>query len=178
MNAERWPYFPLFLRLSGQRVLLVGGGEVALRKARLLRRAGARIEVVANSLHSELSGTDIRHIGSEFDPTQLTGCRLVIAATDDAAVNSQVAAAARAGGVLVNVVDNAADSDWITPSIVDRSPLLVAISSGGGAPVLARRVREQLEAQLPAALGRLARFLEGARQRLKGLEVGLRRRAV
>ncbi|MGH8442195.1 MAG: siroheme synthase CysG [Nevskiaceae bacterium] len=170
-----WPYFPIFLKLTGERVLVVGGGEVALRKVRLLRRAQARIEIVARELHPELAGLTPR--AAEFDEAQLDGCRLAIAATDDAALNGRVAAAARARGIPVNVVDDAASSSWITPSIVDRAPVLVAISSSGAAPVLARRLREQIEALLPAALGRLASFLARVRPRLKAAAAGRRRAA-
>lgn len=173
-----WPYFPVFLKLTGQRVLVVGGGEIALRKIRLLLRAGARIEVVARDLHPELASFDIKHLGPEFRPDQLCGCRLAVAATDDAALNAQVAEAANAQFVPVNVVDNAELSSYITPSIIDRAPLLVAISSGGAAPLLARRLRERIEARLPAAYGRLAAFLERLRPRMKSLPIENRRRVL
>ena len=173
-----WPYFPVFLKLTGQRVLVVGGGEIALRKIRLLLRAGARIEVVARDLHPELASFDIKHLGPEFRPDQLCGCRLAVAATDDAALNAQVAGAANAQSVPVNVVDNAELSSYITPSIVDRAPLLVAISSGGAAPLLARRLRERIEALLPAAYGRLASFLDRVRPRMKSLPIENRRRVL
>lgn len=178
MTDARWPYFPVFLRLTGQRVLLVGGGEVALRKARLLLRAGAAIEVVARDIHPELLASGVRHLAGEFDPAQLRGARLVIAATDNVELNVRVAEAARVHGVPVNVVDDPVHSDWITPAIVDRSPVLLAISSSGSAPVLARRLREQIEALWPAGLGRLASFLAGARDRLRTLPTALRRRAI
>ncbi|MGQ0585955.1 MAG: siroheme synthase CysG, partial [Gammaproteobacteria bacterium] len=158
---------------TGERVLVVGGGEVALRKVRLLQRAQARIEIVARELHPELTG--LVASAAEFDESQLDGCRLAIAATDDAALNARVASAARARGIPVNVVDDAAASTWITPSIVDRAPVLVAISSGGAAPVLSRRLREQVEALLPAALGRVAAFLGAMRGRLKDVPVERRR---
>ncbi|MGQ0586397.1 MAG: precorrin-2 dehydrogenase/sirohydrochlorin ferrochelatase family protein, partial [Gammaproteobacteria bacterium] len=150
MSDTHWPYFPIFLKLTGERVLVVGGGEVALRKVRLLQRAQARIEIVACELHPELTG--LVASAAEFDESQLDGCRLAIAATDDAALNARVASAART---------------WITPSIVDRAPVLVAISSGGAAPVPSLRLREQVEALLPAALGRVAAFLGAMRGRLK-----------
>ena len=175
--TEPWPYFPVFLKLAGERVLVVGGGEVALRKVRLLLRAGARIVLVARELHPELASGALAPAAAQFDPAQLDGCRLAIAATDDAALNARVAAAARARGVPVNVVDDAAASSWITPSIVDRAPLLVAISSGGGAPVLARRLREQVESLVPAGYGRLAAFLAAMRARLKAVPVERRRAA-
>ena len=171
--SQPWPYFPIFLRLEGERVLVVGGGEVALRKIRLMQNAGADLRIVARELHPELAGT--APYARDFEPVQLAGCRLAIAATDDPALNAKVAREARAVGVPVNVVDDPGQSTWITPSIVDRSPMLIAISSAGAAPVLARRLREQLEATLPAAYGRIAGFLGAARARLKMLPVAQRR---
>ncbi|HWY24025.1 MAG TPA: siroheme synthase CysG [Nevskia sp.] len=167
-------YFPVFLRLRGARVLVVGGGEVAARKIRLLLRAAPRIEVVAQLLNAELEGLAdarrIQHLAKEFTPQRVAGCRLVIAATDNRLLNRAVAAAADAAQVPVNVVDDAEHSSFITPSIVDRAPLQVAISTGGAAPVLARRLRERIEAWLPADYGRLASFLQ--RQRPRVAEAG------
>ena len=175
-------YFPVFLRLRGSRVLVVGGGEVAARKIRLLLRAAPRIEVVAQLLNPELEALadakSIKHVAKEFTPQRVAGCRLVIAATDNRLLNRAVAAAADAAQVPVNVVDDAEHSSFITPSIVDRAPLQVAISTGGAAPVLARRLRERVEAWLPAGYGQLASFLH--RQRPRVAETGdlLRRRSV
>ncbi|MES0873606.1 siroheme synthase CysG [Sinimarinibacterium thermocellulolyticum] len=172
MSEPVWPYYPLFLKLQGQRVLLVGGGEVALRKLRLLQRAGARVEIVAAALTPEIgliceTGKAV-HVAAAFDEAQLRGCRLAIAATDDRALNARVAAAAEAAGVPVNVVDDAELSRFITPAIVDRAPLMVAISSGGAAPVLARRLRERIETWLPATYGRLADFMRRRRDAVRG----------
>ncbi|MBI3171551.1 MAG: siroheme synthase, partial [Hydrocarboniphaga effusa] len=174
----QWPYFPVFLKLAGRRVLVVGGGELALRKIRLLLRAGARIEAAACELLPELASLEIAHIAGEFEPRQLRGCALALAASDDAALNARVAAAAQALSIPVNVVDDGAASTYITPSIVDRAPLLLAISSGGAAPLLARRLRAQIEALLPAAYGRLASFLGRVRPRLKSLPIEHRRRVL
>lgn len=164
---ESWPYFPLFLRLRDQRVLLVGGGEVAVRKLRLLLRAQARVEIVAADLCAEAAQLQaegrVNWLGKQFQPQQLDACRLAIAATDDAALNAAVAAAAGRAGIPINVVDDPALSTFITPSIVDRAPFLVAISSGGAAPVLARRLRERIESLLPSTFGRLADFLHRMR---------------
>jgi len=190
-------YFPLFADLRGRRVLLVGGGEVAERKARLLLAAGARVEIVAHELvapdlatwitsaHSfPLPAGDGRVEGAvtwlarEFDESQLEGATLVVAATSDGDLNERVAVAARARHVLVNVVDDAARSSFIVPAIVDRSPLVIAISSGGVAPVLARLVRERLETLLDESLGGLAGLLERWRGRIRGVfpDLGARRR--
>ncbi|MGH8482368.1 MAG: precorrin-2 dehydrogenase/sirohydrochlorin ferrochelatase family protein, partial [Nevskiaceae bacterium] len=144
--TEAWPYFPIFLKLAGEPVLVVGGGEVALRKVRLLRRAGARVRLVARELHPELATLGLAPVAAQFEASLLDGCRLAIAATDDAALNAGVARAARERGIPVNVVDDEAAGTWVSGAIVDRAPVLVAISSGGGAPVLARRLRERLEA--------------------------------
>ncbi|MDB5976245.1 MAG: cysG [Nevskia sp.] len=166
-NDSASSYFPVFLRLRGSRVLVVGGGEVAARKIRLLLRAAPRIEVVAQLLNAELEALadakSIKHVAKEFTPQRVAGCRLVIAATDDRLLNRAVAAAADAAQVPVNVVDDGEHSSFITPSIVDRAPLQVAISTGGAAPVLARRLREKVEAWLPAGYGRLAGFMHSHR---------------
>src|SRR6266513_380849 len=166
--AAAMDYLPVFLRLDGHPVVVVGGGTVALRKAAWLRRAGARVTVVAPGVHAELAQQaargELRQIAEEFTPEHLAGAVAVVAATADRATNASVAASARARGVPVNVVDDAELSTFIFPAIVDRSPIVVAVSSGGHAPVLARRVREQIEALLPGRLGALARFM-GAQRR-------------
>ena len=179
LTAVANPWLPITLRLAGARVLVVGGGEVAARKVRLLLKAAPRIEIVALELNAELSMLVEQGVvssrGTVFDPTQVQGCRLVIAATDDRDFNRQVAAAADAANVPVNCVDDPAPSSFITPSLVERAPLWVAISSGGAAPVLARRLRERIEALLPAGYGRLAAFMERHRPRVKSLAVEQRR---
>ena len=175
-------YFPLFADLRGQRVLVVGGGEVAERKVRLLLEAGARVEVVAPELtdwlrHQLPTGMgeawggrgqfSVRWLAREFDPSQFAGAAIAVAATSDPAVNARVAATARERHVLVNVVDDAERSSFIVPAIVDRSPLVIAISSGGVAPVLARHIRERLESLLDESLGTLAGLLQRWRERIK-----------
>jgi uroporphyrin-III C-methyltransferase / precorrin-2 dehydrogenase / sirohydrochlorin ferrochelatase len=176
-------YFPLFADLRGRRVLVVGGGEVAARKVRLLREAGARVDIVARDvlapeLRELIGAASVRRLAQEFDASQLDGATLVIAATSDAVLNGQVAAAARAKGMLCNVVDDAERSGFIVPAIVDRSPLVIAISSGGAAPVLARLVRERIESLLDESVGALARLLEAWRGRIRMAlpEVSARRR--
>lgn len=164
-------YLPIFCRLDNKPVLLVGGGEVAERKARLLLDAGARLTVVSPVLDPELaalaaSGT-IDWLAAEFEPAQLTGKWLVVAATDRREVNALVYQSANQAGIFANVVDDPKRSSFIMPSIIDRSPLMVAISSGGKAPVLARLLREKLEALLPQHLGSMAAFAGGLRARVK-----------
>jgi uroporphyrin-III C-methyltransferase/precorrin-2 dehydrogenase/sirohydrochlorin ferrochelatase len=161
-------YLPVFLRLDSRPAIVVGGGAVALRKVTSLRRAGAHVTVIAGELHSQLAADaargELRHIAARFSAAQLADAAVVVAATDERATNAAVSRAARARGIPVNVVDDAQLSTFIFPAIIDRSPILVAVSSAGHAPVLARRVREQIEALLPGRLGALARFM-GARRR-------------
>lgn len=171
--AALWPYYPVFLRLTDEPVLLVGGGEVALRKLRLLLRAGARIEVVAAVLHEEIAAQladgRIRHLATHFEEALLASHRLIVAATSDVQLNARVAAAAAAARIPVNVVDDPELSSFITPAIVDRAPLLVAISSGGAAPVLVRRLRERIEGLLPMNFGSIARFMLRQRTRVQAV---------
>ena len=174
--------FPLFTQLAGRPVLVIGGGDVAQRKVAALLRAGAEVRVGASALKNEQlrhwhQRGAIRLLEGEFDATWLDDVWLAIAATDDRVVNARVAAASQARRVWCNVVDDAALSTFHVPAIVDRSPLLIAISSGGTAPMLARWVRERLEALLDTALGPLARLLESRRVaiRQRHADLGARR---
>ncbi|WP_369990901.1 siroheme synthase CysG [Pseudomonas xanthosomatis] len=166
-------YLPLFHKLQGGRALVVGGGEIALRKARLLADAGAVLRVVAPEVDGQLAAL-AREGGGEvlvrgYAQGDLAGCRLVIAATDDPGLNAQVSADAQALSVPVNVVDAPALCTVIFPAIVDRSPLVVAVSSGGDAPVLARLIRAKLEAWIPSAYGELAGLAARFRDKVKAL---------
>ncbi|MBL0546945.1 uroporphyrinogen-III C-methyltransferase [Aeromonas jandaei] len=175
-------YLPIFCRLDNKPVLLVGGGEVAERKARLLLDAGAQLTVVAPELDPELAelaaNGSIEWLAGEFAPAQLTGKWLVVAATDRREVNALVYQSANMARIFANVVDDPKRSSFIMPSIIDRSPLMVAISSGGKAPVLARLLREKLEALLPQHLGAVATFAGSLRDRVKArfASMGERRR--
>ena len=164
-------YFPLFLRIAGQPVVVIGGGEVAARKTVLLAKAGAAITLVSPhlcpSLQERLARGEVRHIAEEFRPEHLEGARLVIAATDIESVNAWVARSAEARNILVNVVDDRDKSRFIMPAIVDRSPVIVAIGSSGDAPVLTRRLREKFEALLPTGLGKLAKLSGELRSAVK-----------
>lgn len=164
-------YLPIFCRLDNKPVLLVGGGEVAERKARLLLDAGAQLTVVAPELDPELAklaaNGSIEWLAGEFAPQQLAGKWLVVAATDRREVNALVYQSANQARIFANVVDDPKRSSFIMPSIIDRSPLMVAISSGGKAPVLARLLREKLEALLPQHLGTVATFAGSLRERVK-----------
>jgi uroporphyrin-III C-methyltransferase/precorrin-2 dehydrogenase/sirohydrochlorin ferrochelatase len=173
-------YLPIFIELRGAPAVVVGGGNVALRKVDLLLKAGARITVIAPKLHDELRAMGVRgqidYVALEFHPHHLDGTSLVIAATDSREVNAAVSAAAKARRVPVNVVDDPELSTFIFPAIIDRSPVVVAVGSSGNSPVLARRVRQQIEALLPARLGALARFVGDRRKDVqKALPPGERR---
>ncbi|CRG49195.1 MULTISPECIES: siroheme synthase CysG [Yersinia pseudotuberculosis complex] len=164
-------YLPLFADLKQRPVLIVGGGEVAARKIELLHRAGAQVWVVAQTLSSELEQQyqdgRIHWLAQDFLPEQLDNVFLVIAATNDTVLNAAVFAAADQRCILANVVDDQPLCSFIFPSIVDRSPLVVAISSSGQAPVLARILREKLEALLPTRLSDMAAIAGRWRGRVK-----------
>jgi len=164
-------YLPIFADLKQRPVLVVGGGEVAARKIDLLLRAGAQVRVVAQSLSSEVEHlrhkSAIQWLAESFTADQLDDVFLVIAATDDAVLNAQVYEEANQRRVLANVVDDQPKCSFIFPSIVDRSPIVVAISSSGQAPVLARMLREKLETLLPASIGKMAEIAGNWRERVK-----------
>jgi uroporphyrin-III C-methyltransferase/precorrin-2 dehydrogenase/sirohydrochlorin ferrochelatase len=164
-------FFPIFLRLQHQPVLVVGGGAIAARKIELLRKSGAQVTVIAPELHDGIAALvaqgAIAHRAEEFKPEHLDGMRLAIAATSRPAVNAWVAHQAEVRHIPVNVVDDRELSRFIMPAIVDRSPVIVAVSSGGDAPVLTRRLREKLEAYLPSRLGRLAELAGAWRTTVK-----------
>ncbi|MFG0585319.1 siroheme synthase CysG [Pseudomonas sp. zjy_9] len=173
-------FLPLFHKLQDRPVLVIGGGEVALRKARLLSDAGARLRVVAPEVRSELqelagsAGIFLRGYAS----SDLQGVALVIAATDDETLNAQVSAEAQALGIPVNVVDAPSLCSVIFPAIVDRSPLIVAVSSGGDAPVLARLIRAKIETWIPASYGQLANLGKRFRERVKQMFPDVQQRRV
>jgi uroporphyrin-III C-methyltransferase/precorrin-2 dehydrogenase/sirohydrochlorin ferrochelatase len=175
-------YFPLFLDLAGKPVLLVGGGEVAARKYFLLGEAGAAVTVVAPALGTALAAAlergTITHLAREFAPADIEGAWLVVAATDDRDVNALVASAAAAARIPCNVVDNRELSSFIMPAVIDRSPVQIAVSTGGTSPVLARLIRERLETLLDESLGTLAAFADRWRERVKARfeDLGARRR--
>ena len=175
-------YFPLFLDLAGKPVLLVGGGEVAARKYSLLGEAGAVVTIVAPQLGSELAEAVSRgaaaHVARVFEIADVHGQWLVVAATDDRAVNAAVAGAANAARIPCNVVDDRELSSFIMPAIIDRSPVQIAVSTGGTSPVLARLIRERLETLLDGSLGTLAAFADRWRERVRNkfADIGARRR--
>ena len=175
-------FLPIFLNIRDRKCVVVGGGEVALRKASMLVRAGAALHIVAETVGAELRQLCLAHDAvieqSPFQASQLQEAALVIAATDDPLVNEAVAAAAAASGVPVNVVDQPRLCSFIMPAVVDRSPVVVAISSGGSSPVLTRQLKELNEVMIPARIDRLATLLGGYReqvqQRIRNFDARLR----
>jgi uroporphyrin-III C-methyltransferase / precorrin-2 dehydrogenase / sirohydrochlorin ferrochelatase len=167
-------HLPLFFDIQQRPCLVVGGGEVAARKVETLLRAGARVTVVSPRLCPRLSAHhaagEIAYLAEAFNAAHLDDCVLAVAATDDAALNKQVSALARQRNIPVNVVDRPELCSFIFPSIIDRSPVTVAVSTAGAAPVLARVLRARLETLIPASYGRLAelaaRFRHAVKMRL------------
>ena len=166
-------YLPIFLDLRGRKGLVVGGGDTAARKATLMLNAGAWVTAVSPEPLSEafkdLAGTDrLIHLPEAFKPSHLDGMDVVFAASADNVLDQAVHDAARARHVPVNVVDRPGQCSFIMPSIIDRSPVMVAVSSGGEAPVLSRLLRARLETLIPAAYGRLAALAGRFKQQVRG----------
>ncbi len=164
-------YLPIFLKVKGRPCLVVGGGKVAMRKAALLNRAGARTTVVSPEFcrelremaeHGELQLVTRRFLDSDLDDTVL-----VIAATNEEATNRHISEMAALRHIPANVADSPQLCNFIMPSVIDRSPVQVAVSTGGSSPVLARLLRARLESFIPAAYGRLARLVDDYRQAVK-----------
>ncbi|VAW72208.1 Precorrin-2 oxidase @ Sirohydrochlorin ferrochelatase activity of CysG / Uroporphyrinogen-III methyltransferase, partial [hydrothermal vent metagenome] len=164
-------FFPIFMDLENRDCLVVGGGRVAARKVALLVRAGAQVEVVSPTLcdllQQHLDAGEIRHSQRKFDGGDITGKALIIAGTDQQAVNRQVSELAKQHNIPVNVVDQPDLCSFIMPSVINRSPVQVAISTGGHSPVLARLLRARLESYVPASYGRLAKLVESFRDQVK-----------
>ncbi len=171
-------YLPLHLDLKGRHVLVVGGGEIALRKVTLLLKADARITLVAPDISDVLQETlkDHEILSVPYETSHLENKVLVVAATENETVNRQVSEDANAKNILVNVVDSPELCTVTFPAIIDRSPLVVSVGSAGGAPVLTRYVREQIELLLPERITQLAGFLAKTRDKLKELLPDIDRR--
>lgn len=164
-------YLPIFIQIKNRPCLVVGGGSIAARKVALLRKAQANVTVVSPELCVELQQLneegEIQYSAREFEGDDLASCVLVIAATDQRAINKRVSQLANQLRLPVNVVDNPDLCSFIMPSIIDRSPVVIAISTGGSSPVLARLIRTKLEGSIPAAYGRLASLVESFRDKVK-----------
>ncbi|MGS4944515.1 siroheme synthase CysG [Meridianimarinicoccus sp. RP-17] len=174
-------HFPIFVAVAGRRVVVSGGGDAALAKLRLLMRTEAHLTVLSADPAPEIEGWAaegrLRLIRRAAEPGDALCAVLAYGANEDAAEDARVAALARADGAMVNIVDNLDDSQFITPAIVDRDPVTVAIGTEGAAPVLARRIKADLEAALPIGLGTLARIGKGFRRAADALPMGRKRRA-
>jgi len=164
-------YFPIFIDTHNQTCLVIGAGEVAARKVELLLKTPAKITVVApehcNTIAQYAEAGDITLISREFEPTDIHNQKLIFVATNDNQLNAHIHQLATAKGLLVNVVDNPPLCEFITPAIVDRSPIVVALSSGGVAPVLLRYLRQKLEAVLPTGISKLGALFEAFRDKVK-----------
>ena len=161
-------FLPVFHNVKDKLCLVVGGGEIGKRKAGVLLDAGAKVRVVAPEIDSELAKQQaVESILARFEPKHLDGVTLVIAATNDRLVNKQVSELAQALRIPVNVVDDPELCSFIMPAILDRSPLMVAFSSGGASPVLTRMMRGKLETVIPQNYSRLAAFAERFRELVK-----------
>jgi len=161
-------YFPLFHRFNQEKIVIVGGGAIALRKITLLEKSGAEITVVAPSIKPEINQkSTCTCIEREFADSDLDHCSLVVVATNNHQLNAYISDMAKQKNLLVNVVDAPELCNVIFPSIVDRNPLLLAITSSGRAPVLARSVRAKLESTIPASYGHLAALASKFRDEVK-----------
>ena len=175
-------YFPIFLKLDDSPCLVVGGGDIAARKIDLLLRARARITVIAPQIGPKVQKlvkqNKIHHLKTYFVEKSLENMQLVIAATDDPKTNCQVAEAARTHYLPVNVVDQPELCSFIIPSVVDRSPVVIAVSTGGASPVLARMLRSRLETLIPTSYGQLAKLARDCRERVRSTFATSRERRI
>ena len=173
-------FLPIFLNLTDRPCLVVGGGDVAARKVNQLLKAQAKVTVVAPELCKELSEKhdrqEINFIAETFSEQQLASATLVIAATDDEIINQEISVLAQAKSIPVNVVDNPKLCSFIMPSVVERQPVQIAISTGGASPVLARLLRARLETLIPSSFGHLAELMARFRSRVKQRYPNMRER--
>jgi len=173
-------HLPIFLNVNGKRTLIVGNGVSAARKADLLLRAGSDLTIVTPELGEELSqlaeSYSFKHQATDLTAGDLDGCMIVFGCDRDDSVNQNLRELAHAAGIPVNVSDKTEDCDFIMPAVVDRTPLLIAISSGGTSPLLVRMLKARFETTIPAAYGRLAEFAGSYRDRIKELIPNMTRR--
>ena len=164
-------YLPIFVNIRQRDCIVVGGGAIAARKVALLCKAEASVTVIAPELSEELArqveSGSIRHLARKYQDGDIADCALVIAATDDRALNETISQRAKDNNIPVNVVDNPDLCSFIMPSIIDRSPVQIAVSTGGASPVLARMIRTRLEGLIPSSYGRLGALVESFRDKVK-----------
>lgn len=170
-------YYPLFLKTKGKRCIVVGGGQVALRKVKMLLEHKADIEVISPVLCSKLQeladNEQIHVIPRQYQKGDLRGATIVISATDNADINREVIKEARRNAILINVVDNPEESDFIVPSYLRQGDISVAISTGGRSPALARKIRTILERELGSEHSPLLDLIEEARAEIKSLRLNI-----
>ena len=164
-------YYPVFLNISGRKCVVVGGGQVALRKVNVLLEHGADVKVISPDLCPELvqlaGSGEIRSLNREYRTGDLAGAFVAIAATDNIDINRQVVAEARSKAVLTNVVDDAENSDFIVPSYLRRGQVTIAVSTAGKSPALARKIRSTLEKELGEEYALLALLINEVRAEVK-----------
>ncbi len=164
-------YYPVFLNISGRKCVVVGGGQVALRKVKVLLEHGADVKVISPDPCPELvqlaGSGEIRVLAKEYQPGDLGKTFVAIAATDDSEINQRVVTEARKGAVLVNVVDDAENSDFIVPSYLRRGQVTIAVSTAGKSPALARKIRSKLEKELGDEYALLALLINDVRAEVK-----------
>jgi siroheme synthase-like protein len=170
-DEQASPYYPILLNIQGKKCLVVGGGQVALRKAKTLLEYDANVEVVSPTFCPELSqlakDEAIEAHQRDYRTEDLKGAFIAIAATDNVKTNKRVASEARRRGVLVNVVDDPKNSDFIVPSYLKRGDVIVAVSTSGRSPALARKIRSELEKNFKAEYEHLAVIADEVRYKLK-----------
>lgn len=171
MKRDSSFYYPVFLNTRGKKCVVVGGGQVALRKARALLDAGADVKVVSPDLCMELNtlveAEEISVEKRQFQPGDLEGAFITVAATDDNSINLEVAREARGKGILVNVVDDPGNSDFIVPSYLRRGEITVAVSTTGRSPALARKIRARLEEDIGNEYAALVQLVDEVRMEIK-----------
>ena len=164
-------HYPVFLSLSDKSCVVIGGGGVAERKVDSLLNAGGLVTVVSPVLSDQLAylakENQITYIDREYQADDIAHAFLVVAATDQSEVNQAIASQANQTNTLVNVVDNPTLCNFIVPSVLDRSPVTIAVSTGGASPVLARQLRMKLESMIPSSCGELAGITEEYREKVK-----------
>ena len=162
MTEHLIPPFPIFLDLKGAEVLVIGNNDIAARRAEAVLRAGAKVIIVADKIAPPIKHlmdkTEVTWLGRSFEPRDVNGKRLIMAATKNPDLNTQVSNASQAAGIPVNVADSLSLCTFIMPAIVDRAPITAAVSSGGVAPILSRRVKTAVEAAIPPGLSALAEY--------------------
>lgn len=177
INGQSSPYYPISLNVRGRKCVVIGGGQVALRKVRTLLEHGANVEVISPELCAglgQLADKDSIHVLNRvYQEGDLTGAFITITATDDSSVNQQVIGEARRKAVMINVVDDADNSDFIAPSYLQRGDITIAVSTAGRSPALARKIRTVLEKEFTDEYAALAQLVSEVRDQLKhqGIQV-------